>query len=253
MARSITLWKIVIWIVASVVVGLGLRHLALQQAAQVAQRAEQIKQAAAISQTKQATIVSQQWQVCWQKVPGAKGFSNTQFKCMPTTVKRDNSSLLLVYRYDNNRQGTMEATSSDGASYDGTWRDAGGWGKFHFWFTSPTTALGWIDEKGEKPIPLSLTLQHKLGTISSTSGMKGLEVIAKPGQWSENVLFPDNYWFFIHPQGKISIRTSNGSQIDDEPDMEMKPLGHNISPGVFQFKSREDHDVKVTIVMRPKQ
>lgn len=249
MAPSITLRKVVIWIVASVVVGLGFRHLALQQAAQ---RAEQMKQAAAVAQAEQVPLIIQQWQVCWQKVPSAKGVSNTQFKCMPTTVKRKNSSLLLVYTYDNNGQGMMEAASSDGASYDGTWKDPGGWGKFHLWFASPTSALGWIDEKGERPIPLSLARQDKLGAISSSGGMRGFEVIARPGQWSANVRFPASHWFFIHPQGKITIRTSNGSQIDDEPGTEMQPLGHNISPGVFQFKSREDHDVKITIVMRPK-
>lgn len=56
MVRSITLGKIVIWIVASVVTGLALRQVALQQAAQVAQRAEQAKQAAAVAQDKEIEV-----------------------------------------------------------------------------------------------------------------------------------------------------------------------------------------------------
>ena len=105
--------------------------------------------------TPQATV-SQPWQLCWEKIPGAKGTTNIRSQCFPVKVSKNRNSIVLVYQH-NDRQGTMEASSSDGAVYDGLWKDPGGWGNFHIRFTSPTSAVGWVDEKGKKPINLWLS------------------------------------------------------------------------------------------------
>lgn len=97
--------------------------------------------------------VAPEWQLCWEKIPGHTGTTNTRQLCLPAQILRDNASLVLTYPYGDGR-GTMEAKSGDGTVYDGLWKDPGGWGNVHLRFTSPTSAVGWVDEKGEKPINL---------------------------------------------------------------------------------------------------
>jgi hypothetical protein len=103
------------------------------------------------------TIQPTQWQLCWEKIPGAQGTTNVRSKCFPVRVIRDRNSIVLSYDY-NDRQGTMEASARDGAVYAGLWKDPGGWGNFQIRFTSPTSAVGWTDEKGKNPINLWLSL-----------------------------------------------------------------------------------------------
>ena len=104
---------------------------------------------------------AEQWQLCWEKIPGHTGTTNTRQLCLPARILRGNASLVLTYPYRDG-SGTMEASSSDGgAVYAGLWKDPGGWGNFHLRFTSPTSAVGWVDEKGKKPINLWLSSSPK--------------------------------------------------------------------------------------------
>lgn len=103
---------------------------------------------------------AEQWQLCWEKIPGHTGTTNTRQLCLSTRILRGNASLVLTYPYRDG-SGTMEASSSDGLVYEGLWKDPGGWGNFHLRFTSPTSAVGWVDEKGKKPINLWLSSSPK--------------------------------------------------------------------------------------------
>lgn len=98
--------------------------------------------------------ISQQWELCWEKKPDYEGKTATRYKCLPARVEtRTESHIIISYSYSGGR-GVQEGTSTDGHSYDGTWRDTGGWGKWHLRFVSPDTAFGWSDDagggKGEK-------------------------------------------------------------------------------------------------------
>lgn len=83
------------------------------------------------------------------------------------------------------------------------------------------------------------------------TGGFALTVLAKIGEWSENVSVPPFHWARVIPEGKIRIRIWNGQEIDDEPG-KANWLGDDILNANFRFQSREGGDVKVTVLMRPK-
>ncbi len=93
------------------------------------------------------------WQLCWEKTNGVSR------RLEAIVINRDDKNLTVLYLGGKNGAGFLEGLSSDGRIYDGAWRDPGGWGRFQLRFVSLTLAIGWVDEKGERPIHLWLTAE----------------------------------------------------------------------------------------------
>lgn len=99
-----------------------------------------------------APVISQNWQLCWEKKPEHGGKTGMRNHCIPAKIETRTSSYLVISYNGNSGKGVQEGTSIDGVSYSGGWKDPTGWGKFHLRFTSSDTAFGWLDDedKGEK-------------------------------------------------------------------------------------------------------
>ena len=107
--------------------------------------------------SKTKTSQDEHWQLCWEKKPEHIGKTSTRQLCLSARIEtRTPSYLVISYSYSEGR-GAMEGTSANGMEYNGQWKDSIGWGNFHLRFTSPTSAVGWVDEKGKNPINLWLS------------------------------------------------------------------------------------------------
>ena len=103
----------------------------------------------------QLTPATQNWQLCWEKNPDATMDELDIERCMPAVIQKEEEFLLVFYK-DKTGKLVGKTSSSSSNLYDGTWKDNGGWGNFHLRFVSPNSAVGWVDDKGEKPISLWL-------------------------------------------------------------------------------------------------
>ncbi|TSD02412.1 MAG: hypothetical protein Athens071424_108 [Parcubacteria group bacterium Athens0714_24] len=88
--------------------------------------------------------------LCWKLQPGQNLVSLVSQRCMPCIIdKRDEKSLLVKF-IGVRGNGTLVGNSEDGISYNGRWRDIGGWGDFNLQFSPDSeenSAIGWIKDK----------------------------------------------------------------------------------------------------------
>lgn len=95
-----------------------------------------------------AGVATNNWQLCWDKVPGYKGETATRGKCLKAKIETRNDDLIIISYVSSSGKGVQKGTSSDGSSYSGEWKDPTGWGRWHLKFISSETAFGWSDDKG---------------------------------------------------------------------------------------------------------
>lgn len=92
--------------------------------------------------------VRNNWQLCWEKVPGYNGETDARSKCLRAKIEKKDDDLIVISYASSYGRGIQKGTSSDGVSYSGEWKDSTGWGRWHLKFVSSDTAFGWSDDKG---------------------------------------------------------------------------------------------------------
>jgi uncharacterized iron-regulated membrane protein len=104
-----------------------------------------------------APAQTQQWQLCWEKIPEHRGKTAMRRNCNTAYVERRDEILVVKYVFSGG-QGTIVAPKTLDGAYLGAWRDRTGSGNIFFRFVSPSSALGWQDDgKGTEKDPTSLS------------------------------------------------------------------------------------------------
>ncbi len=113
---------------------------------------------------KVAKIISspQKWQICWQKRPGYRGVSSLRRLCLSAKIETRTKNYIVVSYGNSQTNGVIEATAGGKSTYNGKWKDSGGWGKIYdLHFTSARTAMAWYDEDGRGRKDFSFVLERK--------------------------------------------------------------------------------------------
>lgn len=111
--------------------------------------------------TKETPLLQQKWQFCWVKKPGFRGDSPMRRFCLPAKIERKTRNYLVVSYGSSRTNGVIEATAAGGKIYKGRWEDAGDWGKiYELHFISSNTAIGWLDEEGQRNKAYSFVLER---------------------------------------------------------------------------------------------
>ncbi len=99
---------------------------------------------------KRASVAREEWQLSWEKKPEYAGKTGVRHTSLLAAIEsRDKTKIVISYVCPGSI-GIMKGFSRDaGKSFDGTWKDATGWGCWHLRFTSDNTAFGWSDDEGK--------------------------------------------------------------------------------------------------------
>ena len=101
---------------------------------------------------------AQNWKLYWEKNPDATMDTSNMMPPEPVlaVIQRNYQSVTIAYK-NSSKHGIMIGNSDDGISYDGSWKEKKEYGNFHLRFVdNNSSAVGWVDDKGEKPINLWL-------------------------------------------------------------------------------------------------
>ena len=113
-------------------------------------------------QQTEVPLLLQKWQICWQKRPGYRGVSPLRRLCLSAKIETRTKNYIVVSYGNSQTNGVIEATAGGKSTYNGKWKDSGGWGKIYdLHFTSARTAMAWYDEDGRGRKDFSFVLERK--------------------------------------------------------------------------------------------